>query len=296
MKMLAVLQMLNLIETQPILCNLLFELSRYGGEAETKHTTDYDREAESSKNTYESRLSAARAGVKRDLSEDLTWPFACVSIMFTKEALQTLRAGSLNKVCNKRQDVLKALHEFHQACFVEFGRRLVADSTKHHAMHLADLRKEIEGNPTGLLKGYYKVLEDLQRECDEKGIRMSGIMPHETISLECLLFLVHGNAVATTTKPKSRLSVKSLMNIGVGKNGKAGKKPNTEAGVSNPAAAGSQEPAPMLERFDNLESLNESNVREKSRSGSGSGSGNGKGLWSSLTGGRKADKFKVEDS
>lgn len=55
-------------------------------------------------------------------SVDSSWPFMCVSIMFTKESLQALRRGALNGKCSKRQSVLYVLHEFHRACFAEFDR------------------------------------------------------------------------------------------------------------------------------------------------------------------------------
>lgn len=53
---------------------------------------------------------------------DRSWPFMCVAIMFTKEALQALRGGALNDKCNKRKDVLSVLHDFHHGCFAEFDR------------------------------------------------------------------------------------------------------------------------------------------------------------------------------
>lgn len=107
---------------------------------------------------------------------DLTWPFMCVSILFTKETLQAFRAGSLNNLCNERKDVLSVLADFHHACFLDFGkcvrfhyieyvldnfnfcliyrRRVVANSSRHHAMHLADLRKGIETDPLAILKSF----------------------------------------------------------------------------------------------------------------------------------------------
>ena len=48
---------------------------------------------------------------------DPSWPFICVSIMFTKEAIQVLRSGLLNKKINKFRSVLTAVHYFHRACF-----------------------------------------------------------------------------------------------------------------------------------------------------------------------------------
>lgn len=54
--------------------------------------------------------------------QDLTWPFMCVSIMFTKEAIQALRSGILNQVINDRKDILSVLHDFHHACFHDFSQ------------------------------------------------------------------------------------------------------------------------------------------------------------------------------
>ncbi len=53
---------------------------------------------------------------------DTSWPFMCVAVLFTKESIQALRSGVLHSYCNKYQDVLKSLNEFHHACFSEFGR------------------------------------------------------------------------------------------------------------------------------------------------------------------------------
>lgn len=53
---------------------------------------------------------------------DLTWPFICVSVLFTKETLQTFRSGSLNSLCNERKDIISVLADFHHACFLEFGK------------------------------------------------------------------------------------------------------------------------------------------------------------------------------
>jgi hypothetical protein len=53
---------------------------------------------------------------------DYSWPFMCVSIMLAKEALQCLRYGYLNELCNKKKNVVDVLNLFHHACFAEFGR------------------------------------------------------------------------------------------------------------------------------------------------------------------------------
>lgn len=53
---------------------------------------------------------------------DKSWPFMCVGVLITKEAIQALRSGALNETCNRHKDVMKAINEFHHACFSEFGR------------------------------------------------------------------------------------------------------------------------------------------------------------------------------
>lgn len=69
------------------------------------------------------RLShAVEKDAKGGTARDLTWPFFCVSIGFTKHALQTMRGNSLNKRCNKHKSVLFALNEYYRACFWVFAR------------------------------------------------------------------------------------------------------------------------------------------------------------------------------
>lgn len=53
---------------------------------------------------------------------DTSWPFFCVGILFTKEALQALRRGVLNDKCMKHQTIFGILNTFHRACFAEFER------------------------------------------------------------------------------------------------------------------------------------------------------------------------------
>lgn len=55
-------------------------------------------------------------------ANDMSWPFMCVAIMFTKESLQALRKGVFNEKITKRFSVLSVLNEFHRACFAEFER------------------------------------------------------------------------------------------------------------------------------------------------------------------------------
>ena len=51
-----------------------------------------------------------------------TWPFFCVSIMFTKQAIVALRSSGLNKHCNKAKAIIPVLHDFHAACFRRFEK------------------------------------------------------------------------------------------------------------------------------------------------------------------------------
>jgi hypothetical protein len=85
---------------------------------------------------------------------DLSWPFMCVSISFTKEALVALRTGELNSWCNKAGNVLSVLHAYHRACFYHFKSYLVADPGTHHAYHLATLREQCKTKPAVVLQQY----------------------------------------------------------------------------------------------------------------------------------------------
>lgn len=93
MKLLSVLQMLAFLQMNPTLSRQLFDLS----------------------------LSATPAMPRAQSHEDKSWPFMCVAVMFTKEALQALRSTRLYKHCNTRNSVLEILNLFHQACFFDFG-------------------------------------------------------------------------------------------------------------------------------------------------------------------------------
>ena len=93
MKMLSVLQVLHLIQDFPKFAKLLLALSQ-------RTVTDS----------------------KGKVLSDLTWPFFCVSIGFTKHALQTLRTSSLNKRCNKYKSVMSAANEYYRACFYAFAK------------------------------------------------------------------------------------------------------------------------------------------------------------------------------
>lgn len=93
--------MLHLVETQRSFASKLHQLSRYGD--------NYD-------------ASGGARGRRASTSVDLTWPFMCVSINLTKDALQCLRSGQLNKKCNKRKEVLSVLNDLHHALFLDFAK------------------------------------------------------------------------------------------------------------------------------------------------------------------------------
>ena len=86
----------------------------------------------------------------------MSWPLFCVSIGFTKDALQALRSGRLNKKCNKRNTVLGTLHELHRALFSDFAAMQLADSETHHAVHLQRVRVACENDPPSMINKYTK--------------------------------------------------------------------------------------------------------------------------------------------
>lgn len=96
MKMFSVLQVVHLLDSDFSFGQVLHHLSESNNIAHKSH---------------------GRAG-----DTDRSWPFMCVSIMFTKEAIQALRRGDLNKKCNKRRNILSVVHDFHHACFYDFAR------------------------------------------------------------------------------------------------------------------------------------------------------------------------------
>jgi len=95
MKMFAILQMLHLVYTYPKLACEWHQLS-------------------------ESYQPNGPNGPKPTI--DISWPFMCVSIMFTKEVIVAFRSGVLNVKCNKHKDILYVLHDYHHALFHEFVR------------------------------------------------------------------------------------------------------------------------------------------------------------------------------
>jgi hypothetical protein len=128
MKMLTLLQTAHMCETQPELAQKLYTLS----------LLDMD--------------TGARPG-----AVDRSWPFMCVSIGFTKNALGVLRSGALNKQINKSASVLDALHAYHHACFLRFGHLLeAAVQTDHNALHLSKIRDECDKKPLNILRDYKK--------------------------------------------------------------------------------------------------------------------------------------------
>lgn len=86
------------------------------------HLVDKDFAFAKSLHSLSGSLILSTDTTKLKGSVDNSWPFMCVSIMFTKESIQALRRGDLNKKCNKRQDILSVVHDFHHACFYDFAK------------------------------------------------------------------------------------------------------------------------------------------------------------------------------
>lgn len=142
MKMLAVLQVLHLLERDAALAKLLFELASLT----EPPAPDSNKGVRSP--------SEAKAGDRRMPVTDPSWPFMCVSLSLTVEALQLLRSGQLNRRINKEGSVMWVLHAMHHALFFDLAHRLVDHPATHHAYHLADLRKEAQKDPLLLLRSY----------------------------------------------------------------------------------------------------------------------------------------------
>lgn len=114
--------MLSYIEHDPSVARRVFELSQ---------------------SAQEPAGAAAQSIAERNArsAQDTSWPFMCVAIMFTKEALQCLRRGVLNDKCNKRKTVFGVINEFHRACFAEFER--YACSRSFENIHLLNCGAQI---------------------------------------------------------------------------------------------------------------------------------------------------------
>ena len=121
MKFFAIVQMLHFLECETILAKELYKASRNSGGGQ---------------------------GIL-----DMSWPFMCVSIMFTKEAMQALRSGSLNRKCNNRKSVMSVVHEYHHACFGRFYC-LLSTKNDHYASHLSSIKLGNESDPLGVMKKF----------------------------------------------------------------------------------------------------------------------------------------------
>eukprot|EP01036_Dinobryon_divergens_P023708 gene23708-32088_t len=131
MKILSVLQMLHLIEMDPVLARKLFVLS----------------------NDNSLLPSAGNSKLK---AQDRSWPLMCVGISFTKEAIVALRSGAMNAEANKIRAIMPILHCFHHACFYEFVRLLEKSPNIHHALHLNEIRKTCSSSPLKYYQNYSK--------------------------------------------------------------------------------------------------------------------------------------------
>jgi hypothetical protein len=86
--------------------------------------------------------------------KDLSWPFMCVSINFTKLALVALRQGELNEHINMTGNVMGTLHTYYRAAFYDFKLNLIDQPQTHHAYHLSGLTKKCDESPLEILAVY----------------------------------------------------------------------------------------------------------------------------------------------
>ena len=99
-----------------------------------------------------------------DTGRDLSWPFMCVSISFTKEAVVALRTGELNGICNDMNSVLEVLYAYHRACFDKFCSLLCDDPMTHHAIHLSTIRAACADKPAKFLRAYLDATPTFKRQ------------------------------------------------------------------------------------------------------------------------------------
>jgi hypothetical protein len=100
--------MLEMIDSNKSLAKNLFDMSQSASNMNNSNTTG--------------RNSNNSVAGRRGKVEDYSWPFMCVSILLSREAIQFLRFGALNELVNKKKDALGAVHLFHHACFAQFGK------------------------------------------------------------------------------------------------------------------------------------------------------------------------------
>lgn len=132
MKMLSILQLLDLLQVDPEFSHILFDNSQSA--------------------VPESEWKEKRGKGTLDTS----WPFMLVSIQFTKESIQALRSGALEELFSKEKDAISLINDFHHAVFMEFYGLLTSQAQTHHAIHLTTIRKQCEKSPLKLLTKYRK--------------------------------------------------------------------------------------------------------------------------------------------
>lgn len=101
----------------------------------------------------------ARALFHQSQDDVAHWPYLLVSINFTRDAVQALREGAVNKECRRRGSVAEVVHSVHQALFYDFHVRLAAQPTVHHAIHLSAVRTAATKDIMALEKRYQAQLK-----------------------------------------------------------------------------------------------------------------------------------------
>ncbi|CAM9731746.1 unnamed protein product, partial [Pylaiella littoralis] len=108
----------------------------------------------------ETQLEFAMVLYRLSLADVTGWPFLCVSIGFTKEAVRVLRRGGCFSECNRRQCVLEVVHELHQAQFHAFLELYRKEPAVHHALHLAKVRARMDSESRVLMKAFRAYLSE----------------------------------------------------------------------------------------------------------------------------------------
>eukprot|EP00903_Cladosiphon_okamuranus_P006214 g6108.t1 len=108
----------------------------------------------------ETQLAFAMVLYRLSIADGTGWPFLCVSIGFTKEAVGVLRRGSCYSECNRRESVLDVVNELHQAQFYGFLELCRREPATHHALHLAKIRERMDTDSRGLVKTYRTYLSE----------------------------------------------------------------------------------------------------------------------------------------
>ena len=83
------------------------------------------------------------------------WPFMCVCVGFTLDAVKSFRSGGLYQRANAVGSVISAIRDLFVGLFVEFLERCHRETQVHHAVHLNAVKKECEEKGCAKFIGRY---------------------------------------------------------------------------------------------------------------------------------------------